>query len=123
LITTQPCTDARPATVGGPRVVAYEWRARKYPWALQKLAGTRTGTPAPSQPEPRLLPGDCECGCGQKTQLAAKTDSRYGRVKGQPMRFLNGHNSAVTRARPGGRPRCGDCGYITAECSCRPVTR
>jgi hypothetical protein len=121
LITTQPCTDARPATVGGPRIVDYEWRARKYPWAQQKLAGTLTGTPA--RPEPGPLPGDCECGCGQKTQLAAKTDSRYGRVKGQPMRFLNGHNSAVTRARPGGRARCDNCGYVTAECSCKAANR
>lgn len=34
----------------------------------------------------------CECGCGQPTPLAAQTKRKYGRVKGEPCRFVKGHN-------------------------------
>jgi hypothetical protein len=37
--------------------------------------------------------GFCHCGCGQKTAAASKTNRRYGHVKGEPLRYLNGHNS------------------------------
>ncbi len=33
----------------------------------------------------------CECGCGQRTKLASITSKRSGWVKGQPLRFVNGH--------------------------------
>ena len=33
----------------------------------------------------------CECGCGQPTKIAPKTNRRLGHVKGQPMRLLQGH--------------------------------
>jgi hypothetical protein len=35
--------------------------------------------------------GLCECGCGQQTRLAYRTDSARGWVKGQPMRFIHRH--------------------------------
>lgn len=35
--------------------------------------------------------GWCQCGCGQKTSVAKKTNSAFGYVKGVPMRYLNGH--------------------------------
>lgn len=35
--------------------------------------------------------GYCECGCGQQTNLAPKTKRSRGWVKGQPLRFVNGH--------------------------------
>jgi len=35
----------------------------------------------------------CECGCGQKTRLAPHTDRSQKWVKGQPIRFINGHNA------------------------------
>lgn len=39
----------------------------------------------------------CECGkCNEYTPFATKTDSRRGQVKGQPMRFLPGHNSMIS---------------------------
>jgi hypothetical protein len=41
---------------------------------------------------PKVTPGLCECGCGQRTAIAPKNDSRKGIVKGQHMRFVNGHN-------------------------------
>ena len=34
----------------------------------------------------------CECGCGQPTPIAKKTDPRRGHVKGQPLRFITHHN-------------------------------
>jgi len=36
--------------------------------------------------------GLCECGCGRLTKLAPQTDKQRGNIKGQPQRFLSGHN-------------------------------
>jgi hypothetical protein len=47
----------------------------------------------------------CECGCGQPTGMATKTDRQAGLVKGQPVRYRPGHwmrgkvVSEETRAR------------------------
>lgn len=35
--------------------------------------------------------GYCECGCGQETKIATRSSSRYGHVKGEPIRFIKGH--------------------------------
>lgn len=35
--------------------------------------------------------GYCHCGCGQKTVIAKASQSRSGRVKGQPARYVLGH--------------------------------
>lgn len=35
----------------------------------------------------------CECGCGEKTNLAPKSDKRAGWVKGKPLRFKRGHQT------------------------------
>jgi hypothetical protein len=35
--------------------------------------------------------GFCQCGCGQKTNIAKQTCKRNGYVKDQPNRFINGH--------------------------------
>jgi len=40
----------------------------------------------------------CECGCGQPAPIAAQTEALDGRVKGQPTRFIHGHNQ---RGKPG----------------------
>lgn len=37
--------------------------------------------------------GICECGCGETTLVATRTRSHLGQVKGQPLRFVNGHNA------------------------------
>ncbi len=37
----------------------------------------------------------CECGCGEPTPLAKKTNTAAGLVIGQPVRFLPGHNMRV----------------------------
>jgi HNH endonuclease len=41
--------------------------------------------------------GVCECGCGQRTKLAARTQARYGLVRGQPQRFVYGHRPKSPR--------------------------
>jgi HNH endonuclease len=42
-----------------------------------------------------LLPpfGYCHCRCGWKTPLAKTTNRKEGRIKGQPLRFLPGHQN------------------------------
>lgn len=36
--------------------------------------------------------GLCLCGCGQKTRIAPVNDKSKGWIKGEPLRFLLGHN-------------------------------
>jgi hypothetical protein len=36
--------------------------------------------------------GYCHCGCGQKTTIAKQNHKPYGWVKGEPLRFVSGHN-------------------------------
>jgi hypothetical protein len=55
--------------------------------------------------------GLCECGCGQRTTIAAETDRRSGRVKGQPVRFIRGHTGELRRRAD--RWREEDRGYET----------
>ena len=33
----------------------------------------------------------CECGCGQPAPIARQSWTKYGWIKGQPLRFCNGH--------------------------------
>jgi len=44
---------------------------------------------------------NCECGCGRPAPLAKHTFLKFGRVKGQPCRFIRGHHSdyRVTQGR------------------------
>lgn len=37
--------------------------------------------------------GYCECGCGKKTPIATRNHTKQGYHKGQPIRFISGHNS------------------------------
>lgn len=41
--------------------------------------------------------GLCECGCGRKTLVSPCTDRWHGWVKGEPRRFLAGHNNRLRR--------------------------
>lgn len=53
----------------------------------------------------------CECGCGQPTKLASKTSKQRGWVKGEPLRFINGHNDPYkTKANSKLKKTCGICG-------------
>ena len=37
--------------------------------------------------------GYCQCGCGQKTNIAKKTNTAEKRIKGQPVRYIVGHTN------------------------------
>lgn len=50
--------------------------------------GTSAADDAASPDQVKL----CECGCGQPTRTAERDDLRYGYIKGQPRRFLQGHS-------------------------------
>lgn len=45
--------------------------------------------------QPVRCPGSglCECGCGEQTELASRTRSANGHIKGQPKRFVHGHEN------------------------------
>jgi len=38
------------------------------------------------------MSGLCECGCGRATKIAARTNRRWGHVKGEPLRYIVGHS-------------------------------
>lgn len=42
----------------------------------------------------------CECGCGQPTPIAKKTNAKLGHVIGQPVRFIRGHHNKIRPLRP-----------------------
>lgn len=42
---------------------------------------------------------ECECGCGSPAPLARQTDARRGYRKGQPIRFVKGHNARLWTSR------------------------
>lgn len=35
----------------------------------------------------------CECGCGEEAPIAKRNQTRFGHVKGEPVRFINGHQN------------------------------
>jgi hypothetical protein len=47
----------------------------------------------------------CECGCGLPAPIAAMTVSNRGVVKGQPRRFISGHNNGALKHRMAGGSR------------------
>lgn len=45
--------------------------------------------------------GLCQCGCGQPAPIATRTTKARGRIKGQPVKFIRGHNSVgMNRSKP-----------------------
>ena len=71
----------------------------------------------------RLSIGVCLCGCGRSTTIAKRTDARRHAVKGQHMRYIQGHSGVQNnRCKAGhvfdrvrlvkGRPR----GHICKAC-------
>ena len=66
----------------------------------------------------------CECGCGQLAPIAKMTKARLGHVKGQPVRFISGHNGrgkcgADAHGWKGGRYTT-DRGYVKILCPDHP---
>lgn len=50
------------------------------------------GTPGCTDPDCAIEPGTCHCGCGARTPIAGKSERRLGRIKGEPCRFIRGHD-------------------------------
>lgn len=50
------------------------------------------------------LHGKCECGCGGIPGIARKTVTRLSRFKGQPVRFINGHQNHLGFFKKGVAP-------------------
>lgn len=44
--------------------------------------------------------GLCYCGCGEKTKLATQSSVRDGWIKGQPIKFIRGHNNGSGKNNP-----------------------
>jgi hypothetical protein len=53
--------------------------------------------------------GLCHCGCGQLAPISPVSHARHGYVKGQPRRYINGHNVRPAEIRYVEQ----DCGYET----------
>ncbi len=63
----------------------------------------------------------CECGCGKPTHIYKATNVRWGQVKGQPARFLPGHNAVGKgngRFIDGHRKRPEYAAYVNARGRC-----
>lgn len=56
-----------------------------------------------------ITKGLCECGCGQKTNLARQDDKKRGYIKGEPVRFVRGHQGNLGKYRGG--KAFHSCGY------------
>jgi hypothetical protein len=41
--------------------------------------------------------GYCQCGCGQKTAISKQTQASKGWIKGEPHRYLSGHNPTLSK--------------------------
>lgn len=64
-----------------------------------------------SSDDPSVPYGYCHCGCGRKTNLATTTRPALGVVKGEPVRFCQGHG----RRKSGAEYVEQDCGH-TSPC-------
>lgn len=60
-----------------------------------------------ANPKITIPAGFCQCGCGQKPKLAPCNVTRLGWTKGQPINYINGHNS-----RGETHPRWNDGHYV-----------
>ena len=68
----------------------------------------------------------CECGCGLPAPIAKYSLKEYGWIKGQPKRFLQGHNSRIDGKLTGpNNPRWNggrfkQLGYVFKKCPTHP---
>ena len=57
--------------------------------------------------------GCCHCGCGAQTPIARKTSLKFGTVRGEPKRFIQGHGSWVDgKPVSNSRPCACGCGRM-----------
>src|SRR3990167_1742753 len=48
----------------------------------------------------------CECGCGEDAPISDRTDRKRDRVKGEPLRYVHGHNRRRGRSNPDSKHCC-----------------
>lgn len=53
--------------------------------------------------------GYCQCGCEQKTRIAKYNDRKHGWVRGEPIRYINGHSG---RKPPASHKQCTKCDEV-----------
>jgi hypothetical protein len=71
---------------------------------IEKFRTERRRGPEKSTPHRSLVPplmpaiplGKCQCGCGADTSIAKQTLRAKGLIRGQPMRYVRGHNNSWT---------------------------
>ena len=64
--------------------------------------------------------GLCACGCGQITKVAKKTASRRGHVKGQPLKYVHGHNILTSEMQE--RSRIARVGHLVSTQTKRKIS-
>lgn len=70
-----------------------------------RYASFRAASGGPGLPPQRQVSDHrCGCGCGGFTLVAYRTRGRDGARKGEPLQFINGHNSWHRALRPTCRP-------------------
>lgn len=52
----------------------------------------------------------CKCGCGGPAPIAKNTDKTRGYRKGEPTRYIRGHNGGKRREMKDGMAKCCGCG-------------
>ena len=57
-------------------------------------------TSAPHDPTLEIPTGYWRCGCGEKTPIATRNESRHGHIKGQPKWFVHAHHTRLRRTPP-----------------------
>ena len=50
-------------------------------------------------PPPECPPGQCQCGCGRLTEIIERSIPQHGWVKGEPKRYIHGHNGFTRRKK------------------------
>lgn len=58
---------------------------------------TMTHSNPNSSAQPNIPYGYCHCGCGQLAPIAKKSNARNGHVRGEPVRFISGHQFSQFR--------------------------
>jgi hypothetical protein len=64
----------------------------------------------------------CECGCGEFTRLMPWSNATEGLVRGQPMRFVHGHNARLQRGSKPRKPIVRNRTDGFCECGCGEKT-
>jgi hypothetical protein len=90
-VTRRRCINKSCATEGGTFLSRYNFDDVCLP-CQEKARSTGVVLELRSESNPNTAL--CQCGCGQETPIATVTRSIRGEVKGQPVRYVRGHQRA-----------------------------